>query len=89
MNLKINRLLESQVTPGKFSSIFIRGGAVTLGTVDREYISSLPVEYGEDGFITLLDEAIHDDFFRVVVINLDDDWLTVCNCRKTDANAPD
>ena len=82
--LKINRLLESQIKPGHFPAISIRGGAITIGAVDRAYISNLPVEFGEDGFIALLDEPLHDDFFRIVIINFDDEWLTVSNCRKSE-----
>ncbi len=75
-------MLESQTGPGKYPAIFIRGGAMTIGAADKAYITKLPVEYTEDGFIPLLEQPIHPDFFRAVIINLDDEWLTVCNCRK-------
>jgi hypothetical protein len=84
INLKINRLLESQAGPGKFPAIFIRGGAMTIGVTDKAYIAKLPPEFSEGGFIPLLDQALHKDFFRVVIINLDDEWLAICNCRRTE-----
>jgi hypothetical protein len=83
IKLKINRLLESQAAPGRFPAIFVRGGAMTIGVTDKAYITALPAEYTEGGFISLLDEPLHKDFFRVVIINLDSEWLAVCNCRKT------
>jgi hypothetical protein len=83
LTVKINRILESQLAPGKHPAIFIRGGVMAIGVTDKDYITRLPPEYTEGGFMPLLDEPLHSDFFRVVIINLDSEWLAVCNCRKT------